>query len=184
MLAKPVRDFSGVMRHSLSRLQADSGFRALAHELREEGWLDWQVLTGAYGIVLNVRLAAKGLNTREVVLDPRRRAETRRLAFEPETDQDPEVSLDRFTREGVDRGRAVALLSLVQHWDLECPNGPPTSPPSNNCWPSATATGPTTSTTPSRSPTRTACRSTALRPPDHGVPVGRRGRRRTARRSR
>jgi hypothetical protein len=116
MLANRYEFFPGVMRRSLPRLQADSGFRALMHELREEGWLDGHVLTGAYGIVLNVRLAAKGLNTREVVLDPRRRAETRRLAFEPETDQDPEFRSICSPREGVDRGRPVALLSLVQHW--------------------------------------------------------------------
>jgi hypothetical protein len=111
--------FAAAMNRTLPRLQADAAFLPLVRELRAEGWLDWHILTAANGIALNVRLTARGLNTAEAMRDPRRRAESQRLAFEPETDDDPEVPLDLFTRHNLDRHRRVAMLSLVRHWNLE-----------------------------------------------------------------
>lgn len=119
MLGNRYEFFATAMNRTLPRLQADPAFLAIVRELRAEGWLDWHILTAANGIALNVRLAARGLNTPEAMRDPRRRAESQRLAFEPETDDDPDGPLDLFTRDNLDQHRSLAMLSLVRHWNLE-----------------------------------------------------------------
>lgn len=102
---------------TLPRLNQDPAFRAVVAELRHRGWLDWHLLIAAANIAINYRLRLLGALDRSPSEDERRRLA--QLARQEETADMPLVPLSLFTLEAMENARCMAMLHLVQHWDLE-----------------------------------------------------------------
>ena len=107
--------FSRTLQKTLPMLRTAEQFGETVRRLREEGWLDWHILTAVANIVMNYRSSLTGQ-------DPRRRGvrETvARFAFEPETDSSPLAPPHIFTLDAMQSARQIAMLPLVRHWGLE-----------------------------------------------------------------
>lgn len=87
-------------------------------ELRVRGWLDWQLLTGIYNVVLQARLAHAGLNTKEALERPRGPEAARELAFSPEAHNEPEVPVAALSTDALRWGLQQSIPSTVSNWDL------------------------------------------------------------------
>lgn len=67
-----------------------------------------------------MRLGRAGLNRAEVQSTEQGRQATKDLAFTPEAEDDPPVPLAPLLNlERLDRGRQMALASLMVHWRLD-----------------------------------------------------------------
>ncbi|MEA2277917.1 MAG: hypothetical protein QOC78_2877 [Solirubrobacteraceae bacterium] len=109
-----------LMARTLARLRVDRRFQTTVALLRQQGWRDWHILTAAYNILLQRRLAAAGLNTAGAISSPAGARAATDLAYTPEADDEDEVPLGIFLNvEAMDRGRLMALLSMVRGLGLE-----------------------------------------------------------------
>jgi hypothetical protein len=109
-----------LMARTLTRLRVDRRFQTTVALLRQRGWRDWHILTAAYNILLQRRLAAAGLNTAGAISSPAGARAATDLAYTPEADHEPEVPLGIFLNvEAMDNGRRLALTSLVRILHLE-----------------------------------------------------------------
>jgi len=118
MLRNRYEQVPSIMRRTLPRLQRHPAFRSTVVQLRAAGWLDWHLLTGAYNILLQFRLAHAGLNTREALEAHGAAKATRELAFTPEGDEEPEAPLDAFSTKDMRWGLKQSIPSTVANWDL------------------------------------------------------------------
>lgn len=80
----------GALRYTLPRLLADSSTREAIVEMREEGWLDWQILVSLANAAWNWRM-------HQADVDPSDRAAVMRICNDPETAESPEIPLDVFS---------------------------------------------------------------------------------------
>ncbi|WP_394525418.1 hypothetical protein [Paenarthrobacter nicotinovorans] len=101
------------LRLTLPRLLSDEAGRATTVRLRNEGWLDWQILVTLVNIAMNWRMKHAGM--RIGVGDPRRALE---LAREPETVSSPEIPLSEFADEEVNMFAAIQAAAVARRWDL------------------------------------------------------------------
>jgi hypothetical protein len=106
-----------VVALTLLRLKQDRAFQAVIAELRRRGWLDWHLLVGISSIVATYRMRLAGALDRFPTADEK--AEIERIVLQPETADLPAVPLSLFTLQGMEEGRQIAMLKLVEHWKLE-----------------------------------------------------------------
>ena len=118
MLANRYQQLTQIMRRTLPRLQGDRAFLTVVAELREEGWLDWHLLTAAYNIAVLSRLAHAGLNTREALERPGAEQAARELLFTLEGDDEPAVPLRTFSTKNMRWGLQQSIPSTIANWDL------------------------------------------------------------------
>ena len=112
------------LRKTLRALKASAAFRGTVDSLRDEGWLDWHILTSIFNIVMNHRLDVTAQDVRR----PSSRAEIVRLALEPEKELARNVPEDLFTRDEMHRARWLAMVALLERWELECHQKTPDFP--------------------------------------------------------
>jgi hypothetical protein len=101
------------LRLTLPRLLSDQAGRATIVRLRNEGWLDWQILVTLVNIAMNWRMKHAGI--RIGVGDPRRALQ---LAREPETEISPQIPLSEFADDEVNMHAAIQAVSVARRWDL------------------------------------------------------------------
>jgi hypothetical protein len=116
MLRNRYKTLPPLIALTLPRLNQDAAFRAVVTELRRRGWLDWHLLTAAANIAMNHRLRVLGALRRPRSEDERRRLG--QLALQHETADMPAVPPTLFTLEAMENARCMAMLHLVEHWDL------------------------------------------------------------------
>src|SRR5699024_10867791 len=105
------------------RLLSDQAGRATIVRLRNDGWLDWQILVALVNTSMNWRMKRAGL--RPGVGDPRRALD---LAREPETSASPTMPLSEFTDDVVDMHIFTQTVSVARRWNLR---GRPEAPGEN-----------------------------------------------------
>ncbi len=91
-------------------------FRSVVQSLREQGWLDWHILTAVLNIVINYRY----LPDNSTPPSDETMRELMQAASSPESAAAPPVPVARFSLERMQNARQHAMMSLVKHWDLEC----------------------------------------------------------------
>lgn len=101
------------LRRTLPRLLSDRAGRATIVRLRNDGWLDWQILVTLVNIAMNWRMKHAGMQVG--VGDPRRALQ---LAREPETVSSPEIPLSEFADEEVNMFAAIQAAAIARRWDL------------------------------------------------------------------
>ncbi|MEZ2389075.1 hypothetical protein AB6813_05900 [bacterium RCC_150] len=106
-------EVANALRLTLPRLLSDQAARATIVRLRNEGWLDWQILVTLVNIAMNWRMKHAGIQIG--VGDPRRAI---RLAREPETALSPEIPLSEFGDDEVNMYAAIQAVSVARRWDL------------------------------------------------------------------
>jgi hypothetical protein len=112
---------------TLPRLQSSPAFQAIAKGLRDQGWLDWHLLTAIVNISINHRMQVTGL-ARRMLTSPEARTAAHALATEPESPEATPVPLELFTPEAMERARNMALPPLLRHWGLELRQDTPDLP--------------------------------------------------------
>ncbi len=116
MLQNRYKTLPPLIALTLPRLSQDAAFRAVVTELRRRGWLDWHLLTAVANIAMNYRLRLLGALDRPPSGDERRRLG--QLARQQETADMRAVPLSLFTLEAMENARCMAMLHLVEHWNL------------------------------------------------------------------
>lgn len=101
------------LRLTLPRLLSDQTGKATIVRLRNEGWLDWQILVTLVNLAMNWRMKHAGMQIG--VGDPQR---VIRLAREPETVTSPEIPLSEFSDEKVNMYAAIQVAAVASRWDL------------------------------------------------------------------
>jgi len=101
------------LRFTLPRLLADANGRASITRLREEGWLDWQILVALVNAAWNWRMQRAGI--RPGVGDP---SQMMRLAREPETPHSPTIPLKVFADDIVTMHTYLQTAAVARRWDL------------------------------------------------------------------
>lgn len=102
-----------VMRYTYPRLLADPTIRDEIIRFRNDGWLDWQVLSILANLKWNWRMRQAGIHFG--VGDP---TEALRLAREAETEQSPLVPLEAFNGEELSINTRVMTATIAQSWGL------------------------------------------------------------------
>ena len=97
---------------TLPRVLANEGARTELLRLRQEGWLDWQILVALVNIVWTWRVEDAGLP-----MDPSKPA-VRALQRTPESADTPEVPLSIVSRKALSVHRHVLALAVAQRWRL------------------------------------------------------------------
>ncbi|RIJ77995.1 hypothetical protein D1871_04735 [Nakamurella silvestris] len=101
------------LHFTLPRLLADTASRARIAALREEGWLDWQIMVILVNIAGNWRVSQAGIQIGRG--DPRI---ARGVASAPETAEGPEVPLEVFSADAFDLHSGMLPATAATRWDL------------------------------------------------------------------
>ncbi|WP_203183896.1 hypothetical protein [Streptomyces pratensis] len=112
MIRDNYTDLPQVLSETLPRVLADCGIRTGLEELRNEGWLDWQILLALANIAANLRLqqASPGSIPRDY---PTRFFRT------PESHYATALPLNAFTADSLRAHMDVTLLAIAQRrWKL------------------------------------------------------------------
>jgi hypothetical protein len=112
MIRDNYTDLPNVLSETLPRILADPDTRTGLQELREEGWLDWQILLALANIAANLRLqqASPGSIPRDY---PTRFFQT------PESHYATTLPLNVFTADSLRAQMDVTLLAVAQRrWKL------------------------------------------------------------------
>ena len=96
-------------------LHRSEEFRTTLQALREDGWLDWHILTAISNIAMNYRFPLSAMPPTEEYL-----REMYRSASSPESATAPPVPISQFTPERMQTMRQAAMMSLLNNWELEC----------------------------------------------------------------
>lgn len=102
-----------VLRYTLPRLLAEPAGRAAIEALRDEGWLDWQILVALVNTVWNWRMRNAG-----IVPGVGDKTLAMRLAREPETVTSPQVPLGLFSETALKRHLQMQTYSVAARWEL------------------------------------------------------------------
>lgn len=102
-----------VLSFTLPRLLADPTGRATLGALREDGWLDWQILVALVNAVWNWRLLNAGIVPG--VGDP---TLAMKLAREPETVTSPKVPLEVFSDSELQQHLQILTHTVAARWQL------------------------------------------------------------------
>lgn len=114
-------------RITISRLARTEPTAAVLHQLRDEGWRDWQLMMAITNIIGNARPGWEGL---QVAVDspPAVRERASALLRREELDTDPQLSSEAFTREkllaALEFTTLLTLPSYGLHVNTPTPNGP------------------------------------------------------------
>ncbi|MFI6254191.1 hypothetical protein [Streptomyces sp. NPDC051016] len=111
-----------IVRHTLHRLSADSGFRRTATQLREEGWRDWHLLTAIANVVGNHRAQQQGLHPSPDD-SPERQARILAVMQAPERSEDPPVLAEALTERALRAHLSVAAVSTAHSFGLAVRHG-------------------------------------------------------------
>lgn len=103
-----------VFRYSLPGLFANEGFRAQIVRLREDGWLDWQILVALVNVRMNWLFQQRGV--RPELVDPR---EGMQMAREPETPDSPRMPAEAFPPEIIDMHMYMQAVTIGRRWGLQ-----------------------------------------------------------------
>ena len=104
------------LRITVPMLGSNNEFQSTAEKLRKEGWLDWHVLAAISNIVMNYRFPSDRFN----LLSETTRREMMQAASSPESGTAGPVPAGLFTIDAMNYNRQLAMLSLLNHWGLEC----------------------------------------------------------------
>jgi hypothetical protein len=119
------RRMTPIGRLTIPRLAASEDSAAVLRQLRDEGWLDWQLIMAITNIIGNARPGWEGLR---VAADspPEVRERAAALMRREELDTDPQLGTEDFTREKLlDALEFTALLTLPSyglHLNTPTPN--------------------------------------------------------------
>jgi hypothetical protein len=103
------------IRLTLPRLLQDDGFRSLLQKLKEEGYLDWQILLMVSNIAVDYRVNAlsSGNTSPEAQVTL-----LQELMFREETEDDVKVPADIFTEETFNLRKKLHLAAVARTWEL------------------------------------------------------------------
>jgi hypothetical protein len=118
-LQRRYENFLRSVKLTLPKLLADERCRAIIGELRQEGLLDWQILSIISSIVISFQDEAQYGKPRGAAdlkeIDARRRARAQR----EERPDDPKYELADFTANNVREYKAFHTVVVMQGWGLE-----------------------------------------------------------------
>ena len=97
---------------TIARLLADGSGRAVIAKLREDGWLDWQILMGIANVGLNWRMQQGGTYPHDADPDV-----VRSLMHQPETEDGPHLPLERVL-EDLDMHMFMVTVVVAQGWQI------------------------------------------------------------------
>ena len=112
------------LRITVVVLASSEVFRLTVETLRTKGWLDWHILAGIFNIVMNYRFTGDRFN----LLSEETQKEMTRSALDPESATAKPVPIGLFTLDAMNDHRQFAMLSLLNHWRLECHQETPDIP--------------------------------------------------------
>ena len=101
------------LRYTLPRLLADHDGRATIVRLRNDGWLDWQILAILVNVLMNWRLHRDGITPQ--LATP---AQLRDLIHESETEESEPIPLEWFSGEQLAASIAMNPTIVAQRWRL------------------------------------------------------------------
>jgi hypothetical protein len=109
---------------SLPQWLQNKEFQSLVRDLREEGYLDWQILLLISNVAVNHRIDAR--------LGPKRSwkddvTATQNLMFKEETEEDTKVPVEVFTPERVTLQKQIMYGAVARTWGLEFHRATPDS---------------------------------------------------------
>jgi len=110
------------LRITVAVLSCAQEFRPTVRALREDGWLDWHILIAISNIATNYRYPLGARPSEETA------REMMRTISSPESAAAPPVPVTLFTIERMQDARQIAMLSLLNHWGLECCQATPDTP--------------------------------------------------------
>ncbi|MEV7797045.1 hypothetical protein AB0O68_34590 [Streptomyces sp. NPDC087512] len=101
-----------IVRHTLPRLAADTGFQRTVTQLREQGWRDWHLLTAIANLVGNHRAQQQRLSPTRGDSEERR-AQILAVMQAPENPDDPPVPAEAFTERALRSHLSAAAVSTA-----------------------------------------------------------------------
>lgn len=101
------------LRYTLPGVLVDEGFRAQIVHLREDGWLDWQILVALVNARMNWLIHQNGM--RPELVDPR---EGMRMAREPETPDSPRMPVEELSPEILDLHMYMQAVTIGRRMGL------------------------------------------------------------------
>ncbi|MFC6355322.1 hypothetical protein [Luethyella okanaganae] len=116
-----------IARFTIPRLAADPVVSRDLLSLKDDGWLDWQLMMAITTIVGNARPAWEGIELR-LDTPPAEQHRANELIRREELPSDPELPRDSFTRERLESMLEFAALLVLPSYGLQShartPNGP------------------------------------------------------------
>ena len=112
------------LRITVPMLKSSAEFRSTVEKLRKNGWLDWHILAAISNIVMNYRFPSDRFN----LLSETTQREMMKAASSPEIGTAEPVPAGLFTIDAMNYNRQLAMLSLLNHWGLECQQMTPDVP--------------------------------------------------------
>ena len=104
------------LRITVAMLATSEEFRLTVKTLRAAGWLDWHILAAIFNIVINYRFPVDRFNLHSEET-PR---EMKEVMSQPERATAEPVPVGLFTPDAMNDNRQFSMLSLLNHWGLEC----------------------------------------------------------------
>lgn len=83
-------------------------------KLRDEGWLDWQILSALASITIIYRLRQQGINDVQILFE-----KLSEQIFIEESEDDVVIPTSEFSEENFKLSLNTGLLSTVRIWGLE-----------------------------------------------------------------
>ena len=108
-------NFNGNLRITAPMLASSGEFQATVKTLREDGWLDWHILTAILNITMNFRFPAS-----QSLPAPERIKQIEQEALRQESPDWEPVPTSLFTLDNMRESRHLSLIPLLQRWGLEC----------------------------------------------------------------
>ena len=124
LLQTRYQNLASGLRITVEALASSDEFQGSVETLRASGWLDWHILTAIFNIVMNRRFPRSRFN----MLSEEGNREMMDAAFRPEGGTDAPVPIGLFNLDSMDTNRQFSMLSLVNHWGLECHQATPDIP--------------------------------------------------------
>ena len=112
------------LRITVAMVDSKEEFRSTAEALRTKGWLDWHILAAISNIVMNYRFPPGRFDPHAEMT----RREMMQAASRPESGTAEPVPIGSFTIDAMNFNRQLAMLSLLNHWGLECKQRTPDMP--------------------------------------------------------
>ncbi|MGB7923312.1 MAG: hypothetical protein WCF57_08710 [Pyrinomonadaceae bacterium] len=117
LLRNRYNNVMGPIKLTLKRLSKDPEVMATVNRLRENGWLDWHILSAIAGIVTNYRLDV-ALGKNKSFRDMQKLFS--KFGCEDETADSAQVPLSEFTEENLVRQHRTNMTSTLKLLGLDC----------------------------------------------------------------
>lgn len=106
------------IKYTLKRIITNYEFMSIVKKLREEGWLDWHILSSVSSAAINYRVNQQ--------IDKHERIDAlNKLINEPEKETDPPVPISEFTEEKLRLHQNIGMISTLKGLGLECHQSTP-----------------------------------------------------------